>query len=52
MKDKIGRDIKMAFIGGSGLYALENMDEVEHIVLDTPYGAPSDKITIGVTSRL
>ena len=47
MKDKIGRDIKMAFIGGSGLYALENMGEVEHIVLDTPYGAPSDKITIG-----
>lgn len=31
--------------GGSGLYSM--MDNFEEIVIDTPYGAPSDKITIG-----
>lgn len=29
-------------IGGSGLYAMEGQDDVERIVLTTPFGAPSD----------
>ncbi|HEV2087449.1 MAG TPA: S-methyl-5'-thioadenosine phosphorylase [Cryptosporangiaceae bacterium] len=32
-------------IGGSGLYAL--LDTVDEITVDTPYGAPSDPVTIG-----
>jgi len=35
----------VAVIGGSGLYAL--LDDVDEMALDTPYGAPSDPITIG-----
>ena len=34
----------VAVIGGSGLYAL--LDDVDEMALDTPYGAPSDPITI------
>lgn len=35
----------VAVIGGSGLYAL--LDDVDEVAVDTPYGAPSDPITIG-----
>jgi len=43
MKEKI----KIGIIGGTGLYELEGMDIVEEIYPDTPWGMPSDKITIG-----
>jgi 5'-methylthioadenosine phosphorylase len=43
MKEKI----KIGIIGGTGLYELEGMDIVEEIYPDTPWGKPSDKITIG-----
>jgi 5'-methylthioadenosine phosphorylase len=36
----------VAVIGGSGLYAL--LDQAETRKIDTPYGAPSDEITIAV----
>ncbi len=35
-------------IGGSGLYHLFDSDDVETISVDTPYGAPSAPIRIGV----
>lgn len=34
-------------IGGSGLYQMEGMSEVEEIEVETPFGAPSDVITVG-----
>jgi 5'-methylthioadenosine phosphorylase len=34
-------------IGGSGLYQMEGMSEVEEIRVETPFGAPSDVITVG-----
>ncbi len=34
-------------IGGSGLYALEGLSNVEEVELTTPFGAPSDKVTAG-----
>lgn len=34
-------------IGGSGLYQMEGMSEVEEIQVETPFGAPSDVITVG-----
>ncbi|HEY3140664.1 MAG TPA: S-methyl-5'-thioadenosine phosphorylase [Acidimicrobiales bacterium] len=40
-----GRRADVGVIGGSGLYSL--LDEVEELVLDTPYGAPSAPLTIG-----
>lgn len=36
---------EVAVIGGSGLYAL--LDDVEEVTVETPYGAPSDPITVG-----
>jgi len=40
----------VAVIGGSGLYSL--LDDAREVTVDTPYGAPSDAITIGtVTGR-
>ena len=35
-------------IGGSGLYEIESLEQVEEIELDTPYGKPSDAIISGV----
>lgn len=35
----------VAVIGGSGLYAL--LDDVEEVTVETPYGPPSDPITVG-----
>jgi 5'-methylthioadenosine phosphorylase len=34
-------------IGGSGLYAMEGLGEVEEVRLSTPYGDPSDAFVIG-----
>jgi len=34
-------------IGGSGLYAMEGLEEVEEVQLDTPFGAPSDVYMLG-----
>ncbi|MER5865228.1 S-methyl-5'-thioadenosine phosphorylase [Kitasatospora sp. NPDC002040] len=36
---------EIGVIGGSGLYAL--LEDVTEVVLDTPYGAPSDAVSLG-----
>jgi 5'-methylthioadenosine phosphorylase len=41
------KPIPNAVIGGSGLYQLEGMTDVREIVVDTPFGPPSDAIVIG-----
>ena len=38
---------KVAVIGGSGLYKMEGLTAVEEVELDTPFGKPSDIITVG-----
>lgn len=35
-------------IGGSGLYDMEGLEQVERITLETPFGAPSDDYVTGV----
>lgn len=37
-------------IGGSGLYAMEGLEDIEEVQLETPYGAPSDSYVIGTLS--
>ncbi|WP_211261669.1 S-methyl-5'-thioadenosine phosphorylase [Pseudonocardia acaciae] len=37
----------IAVIGGSGLYRLGHLAEVERISVETPFGAPSDEIVVG-----
>lgn len=34
----------LGVIGGSGLYDIEGVSEIERISVDTPYGAPSDQL--------
>jgi 5'-methylthioadenosine phosphorylase len=34
-------------IGGSGIYQMEGLSNVEEVALETPFGAPSDKFIIG-----
>ncbi len=34
-------------IGGSGLYHMEGMSDVEEVSVSTPFGVPSDVITVG-----
>lgn len=38
----------LAFIGGSGLYDLPGIENVEEVEIATPFGCPSDKITTGM----
>ncbi len=38
---------RIGVIGGSGLYAMEGLSNVEEVNLSTPFGAPSDTIVIG-----
>ena len=38
---------RLGVIGGSGLYAMEGLEERRSITVDTPYGPPSDELVIG-----
>ncbi len=37
----------LAVIGGSGVYAIEDLDGVEEVEVDTPFGPPSDVVLRG-----
>jgi 5'-methylthioadenosine phosphorylase len=40
-------NVRIGIIGGSGLYQMEGLSEVEEVALDTPFGPPSDSYRIG-----
>jgi len=39
--------IRFGVIGGSGVYQMEALQDVEEVTLDTPFGAPSDSYMVG-----
>jgi 5'-methylthioadenosine phosphorylase len=39
---------QVAVIGGSGFYEMEGLRDIEQVSLDTPFGPPSDAVTVGV----
>jgi 5'-methylthioadenosine phosphorylase len=41
-------DTALGVIGGSGLYDMEGLEQVERIKLETPFGDPSDEFVTGV----
>ncbi|MBM3934193.1 MAG: S-methyl-5'-thioadenosine phosphorylase [SAR202 cluster bacterium] len=43
-------EVKLAFIGGSGLYNMEALTDKEERAIKTPFGEPSDKVVIGTLS--
>ncbi len=38
---------KIGIIGGSGLYKMEALTEVEEVSIETPFGSPSDALIVG-----
>jgi 5'-methylthioadenosine phosphorylase len=40
-------DWTIGILGGSGLYDLDLLEDAQEIAVDTPWGAPSDSLTIG-----
>ncbi len=40
-------DVKIGVIGGSGLYQMEGLIDIEEVAISTPFGDPSDKYIIG-----
>lgn len=38
--------VTIGVIGGSGLYAMDGLEDVEEVFPDTPFGKPSDAITV------
>jgi 5'-methylthioadenosine phosphorylase len=39
---------EIGIIGGSGLYDMEGFGEVQELAVYTPFGAPSDRVVVGV----
>lgn len=44
-------DIKIGIIGGSGLYKMEALKDVEERTIETPFGSPSDALIIGTLDQ-
>ncbi len=40
-------EAKIGVIGGTGLYEIQGITDVEEVAVDTPFGKPSDSIIIG-----
>lgn len=40
-------DVKIGVIGGSGLYKMDGLTDVEEVTVTTPFGPPSDNYIIG-----
>jgi 5'-methylthioadenosine phosphorylase len=38
---------RLGVLGGSGLYAMEGLENVQELTIDTPFGAPSDSLRLG-----
>ena len=41
------REANIAIIGGSGLYEMDGLENVDFVEVDTPFGKPSDAIVMG-----
>lgn len=38
---------QIGVIGGSGLYQMDQLNDIDEVAIDTPFGSPSDKFVIG-----
>ncbi len=47
MNEKLARDVEIGLIGGSGVYDPNLLKDSKEFKMHTPYGAPSDFITVG-----
>ncbi|MBR8830044.1 MAG: S-methyl-5'-thioadenosine phosphorylase [Chroococcopsis gigantea SAG 12.99] len=44
--------VQIGIIGGSGLYKMSALQDVEEVSLDTPFGAPSDALIVGTLEKV
>ena len=40
----------LGIIGGSGLYSMKELNIIEKVAVETPFGAPSEDVVIGELS--
>ena len=43
--------LKIGIIGGSGLYQMSELEDIEEVNIDTPFGPPSDAFIIGTLNN-
>lgn len=43
----MSEQIRFGILGGSGVYQMEALQDIEEVAVDTPMGAPSDSYTVG-----
>src|SRR5262252_1801040 len=43
----MANDIRIGIIGGSGLYQMDGLSQVEEVEVETPFGKPSDAYRVG-----
>lgn len=43
---------RLGIIGGTGLYDIEGMTDIEEVNVDTPFGRPSDSIVLGTLGKV
>ncbi len=43
---------KLGVLGGSGLYSIDNIENIKELDIETPYGKPSDKLRLGTLSGM
>jgi 5'-methylthioadenosine phosphorylase len=43
--------VRTGIIGGSGLYQMAELEDVEEISVDTPFGSPSDSFIVGTLEK-
>jgi 5'-methylthioadenosine phosphorylase len=44
-------ELVLGVVGGSGLYGMDELEDVERVVIDTPFGPPSAPFTVGRLAR-
>ena len=42
--------IRFGVIGGSGVYQMEALHDIEEVTIETPFGTPSDSYIVGKLS--
>ena len=45
-------EARIAVVGGSGLYNMEGLQDIEEVDIVTPFGRPSDSITLGTLGNV
>jgi len=48
----MNKNIRIGIIGGSGLYEMQELTDVEDVSLETPFGAPSDAYVLGTLAGI